>query len=75
MLVENSIILELKTVEYLSSEHRLQLFNYMRLMQIPFGMLIIFGPEGVDIERYVYNKETNRCKLVQKRKRYQMVVR
>lgn len=52
------VIIELKSVKALSSEHRSQLFNYMRICNVPFGLLINFGERyGVRCERYIYLPE------------------
>lgn len=65
MLVED-VIVELKVVESLSSEHRMQLFNYMRLTKKPVGLLINFGEEVLHGERYCYDEESNVCYRVDK---------
>ena len=43
MLVENSIVVELKSVEQLSPVHPKQLLTYLRLLRLPVGLLINFG--------------------------------
>ncbi len=43
LLVENRVIVELKSVEKLSPVHGKQLFTYLRLMDLPVGLLINFG--------------------------------
>ena len=58
-LVNNDIIIELKSVECLTSEHKAQLFNYMRLMKASVGILVNFYPRFAEIERYFYNSEDN----------------
>ena len=45
LVVDESIILELKAVGFVDKEHRRQLFNYMRLTHMRYGMLINFGGE------------------------------
>lgn len=64
IMVNRKVILELKTVEHLGSEHRLQLFNYMRLTHNRYGMLINFGPHAVRTEKYMYDEESNSCELI-----------
>ena len=49
VLVDQSIILELKAADELVSENRMQLFNYMRLTKITYGMLINFGADRIEI--------------------------
>ena len=63
-IVVGDIIIELKSVEELTSPHRAQLFNYLRLTQKPIGLLINFGQESLQGERYAYNKLTNECILL-----------
>ncbi|MEP2311468.1 GxxExxY protein, partial [Rhodopirellula bahusiensis] len=43
LLVEGSIILELKSVEKLKGIHEAQLLTYMKLAGIPTGLLINFN--------------------------------
>lgn len=43
LLVENQVIVELKSVEKLSPVHGKQLLTYLRLMNLPVGLLINFG--------------------------------
>ena len=42
LLVENKIVLELKTVEFLSDVHLAQILTYMRLGEYKLGLLINF---------------------------------
>ena len=65
-LVVEDIIVELKAVESIVSEHRAQLFNYLRLTQKPIGILINFGESNLHSERYIYDKDSNECYLVDK---------
>jgi GxxExxY protein len=43
MLIENLIVVELKSVEQLSPVHPKQLLTYLRLLHLPVGLLINFG--------------------------------
>jgi GxxExxY protein len=64
VLVDQSIILELKAADELVSENRMQLFNYMRLTKITYGMLINFSKDhGVRFERYFLDTATNNCSI------------
>ena len=65
-IVVDDIILELKSVGELSSSHRAQLFNYMRLTRKPIGLLINFGQESLQGERYAFFEQTNECVLLDK---------
>lgn len=43
LLVDNRVIVELKSVERLAAVHSKQLLTYLKLMNIPVGLLINFG--------------------------------
>ncbi|MBO4810880.1 MAG: GxxExxY protein [Prevotella sp.] len=51
-LINDNIILELKAVNFADKEHRRQLWNYMNLTHIHYGMLINFGPDRLFSEWY-----------------------
>lgn len=55
----SEIIVECKSVEKLTQNHRAQLFNYMRLTKLPIGILVNFSHKSAEIERYLYNHQTN----------------
>jgi GxxExxY protein len=42
LLVEDCLLVELKAVEVLHSSSKAQLFSYMKLLDIPIGLLINF---------------------------------
>ena len=60
----DDLIVELKATETLLPEHRFQLFNYMRLSKINFGILINFGENSLKSEPYFWDEQTNRCHLL-----------
>ena len=45
LLVDNRVVVELKSVEKLAPVHPKQLLTYIRLMDLPVGLLINFGGE------------------------------
>ncbi|MGL4512350.1 MAG: GxxExxY protein [Lacipirellulaceae bacterium] len=51
IVVEDSVIIELKAVESLSKAHEVQLVNYLVATGKPVGLLINFGPERVEVRR------------------------
>lgn len=65
-ILVGDIIVELKSVSELAVEHRAQLFNYLRLTRKPIGLLINFGAESLQGERYAYDEATNECYLIDK---------
>lgn len=58
-LCKENIVVECKALNELLSVHRAQLFNYMRLLKLPCGILVNFSPKYAEIERYFLNTETN----------------
>lgn len=65
-IVADDIIIELKSVDEIRSEHRLQLFNYLRLTHKKVGLLINFGEMNLHGERYMYDSDENICYRVDK---------
>ena len=63
-IVVGDIIVELKSVTHLSSAHRAQLCNYLRLTHKPIGLIINFGEESLIGERWAFDKYTNECYIV-----------
>ena len=49
-----NIIIEFKSVEEITSDHRAQLINYMRIAQQERGILFNFGERKLYAERYLY---------------------
>jgi GxxExxY protein len=43
VLIEDSLIVELKSIERLAPVHGKQVLTYLRLMSLPLGLLINFG--------------------------------
>lgn len=60
LLIDNRLIVELKTVTELAKAHEVQLVNYLTATKIDVGLLINFGPTKVDVKRkYRIYKKTN----------------
>ena len=51
IFVENKIVVELKSVQNLISEHEVQVVNYLHALKKDVGLLINFGPQSVDVKR------------------------
>jgi GxxExxY protein len=51
LFVEETVVVELKSVESLTKAHEVQLVNYLNGLQKDIGLLINFGPSGVDVKR------------------------
>lgn len=53
ILVENTVIVELKSVGRIAKGHEVQLVNYLVATGKPVGLLLNFGPRNVDVKRKV----------------------
>ncbi|MDO4210763.1 MAG: GxxExxY protein [Bacteroidales bacterium] len=53
-IVGDSVVVELKSVSRVISEHRSQLFNYMRITKHRRGILVNYGDSSFYAERYLY---------------------
>ncbi len=58
------IVIELKAVDIIISDHRAQLFNYMRITKQQKGVLLNFGERSLRAERYIFDKDVNRFILL-----------
>ncbi len=54
LLVEDKVIVELKTVEALADEHYAQLLNYLKATEIQVGLLLNFGPSEPEVKRRIF---------------------
>src|SRR5690348_3562699 len=59
IIVENSIILELKAVETICKEHELQLINYLKATDKEIGLLLNFGSKP-QIKRKIFTNDKKR---------------
>ena len=51
LFVEETVVVELKSVENLTKAHEVQLVNYLNGLEKDIGLLINFGPSGVKVKR------------------------
>jgi len=51
LVVEKTVIVELKCCESLAPEHQAQLFNYLKVSQLPIGLLINFRRRKLEYKR------------------------
>jgi len=56
LIVNDTIILELKAVEFLVEEHELQLINYLKATDIEIGLLLNFGKKP-EIRRKIFTND------------------
>jgi GxxExxY protein len=54
ILVENQIILELKTVDEIQNIHEAQLINYLKATGLKIGLIVNFKHPKAEIKRLVY---------------------
>lgn len=59
LLVDNRVILELKTVRTLLPEHHAQLIHYLRATRFEVGLLLNFG-RSPEHKRLIYSNENKR---------------
>lgn len=53
MIVEDKVVVELKSVSKIIKAHEVQLVNYLTATGLPVGLLINFAENGVEIKRKV----------------------
>ena len=53
LVVEDCVIVELKSVRQLAKAHEAQLVNYLVATGTPVGLLINFGEKGAEVRRKV----------------------
>jgi GxxExxY protein len=56
MLVDDTVLLELKAARSLCEEHTAQLLNYLRATRCEIGLLLNFGPTP-QIKRFVFDND------------------
>ena len=56
LVVEKTVIIELKCCESLVREHQAQLFNYLKVSGLPIGLLINFRHRKLEYQRLHQSK-------------------
>jgi len=51
LFVEDTVVVELKSVQNMVKDHEVQLVNYLNALIKDIGLLINFGPSGVEVKR------------------------
>jgi len=54
LLVNNKILLEIKTCKAIAKEHIAQVLNYLKATGITLGIILNFGPEKLEHKRLVF---------------------
>jgi GxxExxY protein len=61
LLVDGSVVVELKAVSQLAPEHRAQVVNFLRASRVERGLLLNFGPKP-EIKRVVFDNDRKRAR-------------
>lgn len=56
MIVENKIIVELKVVESIHTDHLAQTLNYLKATGLELGLILNFGKPKLQIKRVISNQ-------------------
>ena len=59
IFVEEKVIVELKAVKTIASEHQAQIINYLNATGIEVGLLINFGNPKLEYKRFTRSKDFN----------------
>lgn len=59
IMVEETVILELKAADVIVPEHEAQLINYLKGTEIEVGLLLNFGPQPQVVRRIFTNDKKN----------------
>jgi GxxExxY protein len=51
LFVEDIVVVELKSVQHTVKDHEIQIVNYLNALIKDIGLLINFGPTGVEVKR------------------------
>ena len=60
LLVEDTLILELKTTKTLAPEHDAQVLGYLKSARLEHGMLINFDSPKFEIRKFVWSESGNK---------------
>lgn len=73
ILVEDSVILEIKAAESLVEEHEVQLINYLKATELEIGLLLNFGKKP-EFKRKIFSNE-NKISVYLQNPRYQRSIK
>ena len=59
LLVEDVLIVELKTAKALAPEHEAQILGYLKSARLEHGLLINFGSPKFEMRKFVWTERTN----------------
>ena len=64
IIVNNTVIPELKAAESIAEEHELQLINYLKATEIELGLLMNFGKEA-EYKRKVFMNKFKKMRVIE----------
>lgn len=56
-LVENAVIVEIKSTDFISEKYRQQQLSYLKGSVYELGLLVNFGTPRLEIERFIYTND------------------
>jgi GxxExxY protein len=59
LLVEDVVVIELKTAKALALEHQAQVLGYLKSARLKHGLLINFGSPKFEIRKFVWTEKNN----------------
>ncbi len=62
LVVDGSVLLELKTVEHIARTHEAQTLNYLRATRLEVALILNFGPEPT-FRRLVFENERKKIRV------------
>lgn len=60
LLVEDSLVIELKTAKALALEHQAQVLGYLKSAKLEHGLLINFGSPKFEMRKFVWTEDKAR---------------
>jgi GxxExxY protein len=64
LLVEDVLIVELKTAKTLAPEHEAQIIGYLKSARVEHGLLINFGSYKFEIRKFAWSEQLQKSKAV-----------
>jgi GxxExxY protein len=59
LIIDNSVVVELKSISKLKQENRNQVNNYMKLLKLNHGILVNFPSSAGPVEIEIFNNSSN----------------
>jgi GxxExxY protein len=63
LLVDDSLIIELKTARTLAPEHEAQIIGYLKSSKLEHGLLINFGSYKFEIRKFAWSEQLQKSKV------------